>query len=162
MNDLLSMMNNYLNVLWFVLLIGMVRNIIQEREFVLSWFHHPRIGKHTGVNSKEQQHRRMRNLLYTLGGVLMVLMAWAMVITLARYFYGVTNIAFAGHSPSNMFTPFRNSVGDFAVLGVIGFIMAGTCFTLSAGERWLVNTGKLLTIITIIGLAWLYVFAALG
>ena len=162
MNYVMTIINNVLGAFWVVIFVGVVHIISREWRPIFGILRGELKGKQAQPALLALRKRLIRRTLYLLGGGLLVLMAWSLVIWLMNTLVGNVEFSDSVVTAGSPFNVFRRMSGDIAALGVIGFISSGICFALSAGEPWLVRMGKIFFSLTVVAIAYLLVFAALG
>ncbi len=142
-------LNHFLTQYWLVVIFGLLHFAYLERHVLITWVR--KTGKKAARASLASARWR---LWYVLGGTVFTFMAWAIVSFLLTTFWSASVYATPAAqlvTGADLFTAARYYAAYAGLFGITGFIAAGTCITLSAGSRWLVVTGKVLTTLTILG-----------
>lgn len=169
MNHAINILNNYLAAYWLVILFGLIHLAVVEHRAVWAWWQRYEAETKSKKTSNRKllaepispsfRHRLIRRLVYVFGGTLLVLTAWPIV----TWFLNMLDSAgpmVADNSVLNPspFATFHQLQTYVSLIGAIGLITAGTCLTLSAGQKWLATTGKVFATLSLIVAAYVLIF----
>lgn len=157
MENITTILNGYLRHYWVIILFGLLWGLWLERGWVMRAL---TSGRPKKVMRQVFWAPIIRRAWYVFGGGLVVLSSWQFVIwTLHLLVPAAMPGLPVDPSVHQLVNSARTWTGSVALMGVFGFIAAGTCLTLSAGSRWLVTVAKLLATATILGMASVIIIA---
>lgn len=142
--DQILLINNLLSHFGTLVFLGVIHILYRERRMIVSHLkgRNDR-GKRVRPSGYVYWKPLLKRCLYLLWGLLLGLLAWALVNFILTKF--LTPSGVSDYNPSNR--PWGDSIG---IIGVWGFLLAAGSLILSAGQRWFVQLAKILATVTVL------------
>lgn len=141
--NILEVGNQLISNTWLFILIGLLYILFLESKSVFDF-----------LKKKELKLLKpvFKRSLYVLGGLALVLLAFAFVNTLLSMFIpdSLPAVDYSDLEVQGFWSTWKHYMDLTGLFGVIGFIIAGDALILSGGNRWLVTFAKLVVTLTVL------------
>lgn len=150
MNELVLLANRLLTMSWLFVLAGVIHAGVAEYRgvAVLIEQYRPKKAKDRSAAWKAI----VRRLAYVAGGLILMLMAWELSLVLFSVLLppNIPSADLKGITEINILTFAKFQLGLVGIIATYGLLLSGVLVTVSAGNRWLVRTAKLVATVTVL------------